>query len=245
MAPIVHLVRHAEGHHNVNNATHIHDATLTQNGISQCVRLRDSFPHHHTIDLVLSSPLCRAIQTAILSFGPTLARPEVPYLVIPTAQEVSSLNCDTGHAREYLEIMIPKLHGSDNLGFDLAKINLDAVVEGWNSKTGYWGHNKAAVTKRAADLRSWLFQRPEANILIVTHGAFLHYLTEDWTGDDPIRGTAYLNCEVRQFNFSPGSTGKEAHLVERPQSESSRGASHPEDDPHILEELEEVEASKV
>jgi len=39
-----------------------------------------------------------------------------------------------------------------------------------------------AVEKRAAALRCWLWNRPEENIALVTHGAFLHYLTEDWTG---------------------------------------------------------------
>ncbi|KAF2468576.1 phosphoglycerate mutase-like protein [Lindgomyces ingoldianus] len=241
MPPTLHLVRHAEGCHNVNHAVHIHDATLTHNGKLQCLQLQKSFPHHNTIDLVLSSPLRRAIQTAILSFGPTLARPEVPYLVIPAAQEVSNLNCDVGHPRNLLEISISQLFGEENLGFSLGKINLDAVEDGWNSKTGYWASEKAAIEKRAADLRTWLFQRPESHVLLVTHGAFLHYLTEDWTGDDPVRGTAYLNCEVRQFNFTPSSSKYEAHIVEAAESKKSRGASHPEDDPHVLEELGELE----
>jgi hypothetical protein len=76
---------------------------------------------------------------------------------------------------------------------------------------GYWAYEKAAITRRAADLRSWLYQRPEAQVgrptpsvvgdkrltvqvLVVTHGAFAHFLTEDWDVEDPMLGTAYKNC---------------------------------------------------
>jgi broad specificity phosphatase PhoE len=38
------------------------------------------------------------------------------------------------------------------------------------------------VQKRAAKLRSWLFNRKEEVVVVVSHGGFLHALTEDWTG---------------------------------------------------------------
>ena len=31
-------------------------------------------------------------------------------------------------------------------------------------------------------------------IVLVTHGAFAHFLTEDWNVEDPMTGTAWLNC---------------------------------------------------
>lgn len=54
---------------------------------------------------------------------------------------------------------------------------------------GRYATDHESLTKRAADLRSWLYQRSEPRILFVTHGAFLHYLTEDWSGDDPEKGS--------------------------------------------------------
>jgi hypothetical protein len=100
----------------------------------------------------------------------------------------------------------------------------------------------------------------------VSHGAFLHYLTEDWTGDDPKRGvcllllllpssrhkssrklilnncagTAYLNCEVRQFTFTPGSNGDEAHIMETEKGKKLRQSDALEGDSTILAELETV-----
>ncbi|KAF2730304.1 phosphoglycerate mutase family protein-like protein [Polyplosphaeria fusca] len=241
MPPKLSLVRHAEGFHNVDGAVYIRDAVLTEKGISQCRNLRDNFPYHNAVELVLASPMRRTIQTAVLSFGPTLARADVPFLVIPQAQEASDLPCDTGHSLDELQKMLPQILPDD---FDVSKINMDAVEDGWNSKTGYWAFEHVALKQRAADLRSWLFRRQEQHILLVTHGAFLHYLTEDWTGDDPNRGTAYLNCEVRQFQFTPSSTENVAHIQETVESQKSRGASVPEHDPHVLDELERVSSKE-
>jgi hypothetical protein len=104
-------------------------------------------------------------------------------------------------------------------------------------------------------------------ILLITHGAFLHYLTEDWTGDDPARGkhqpsycptsrtmrtrwllkltlqgTAYLNCEVRVFEFTPASSNKDAHIAEIPHTHDARDASIPNQDLHIESEIESIES---
>lgn len=39
-----------------------------------------------------------------------------------------------------------------------------------------------AVQQRATEMRNWIYNRPEKHIALVTHGAFLHYFTEDWAG---------------------------------------------------------------
>jgi broad specificity phosphatase PhoE len=55
-------------------------------------------------------------------------------------------------------------------------------------KEGTHEDSLQAVEARAVELRKWLWKRPESNIVLVSHGAFLHYLTEDWDGFDPMRG---------------------------------------------------------
>lgn len=47
---------------------------------------------------------------------------------------------------------------------------------------GIYGSTLKDVRQRAAELRTWIYNRPEEHIALVTHGGFLHYLTEDWTG---------------------------------------------------------------
>lgn len=52
--------------------------------------------------------------------------------------------------------------------------------------------------------------------------------------------TAYLNCEVRQFLFTPGSTAENAHIEETANSKITRGANKKEEDLHVPEELKTV-----
>lgn len=58
------------------------------------------------------------------------------------------------------------------------------------------GKNAATTTKlleRARLAREWLSQRPEKEIVLVTHGCFLHFLTDDWVNSvNPATGTFIL-----------------------------------------------------
>jgi len=92
-------------------------------------------------------------------------------------------------------------------------------------------------------LRTWLYQRPEKNILLVSHGAFLHYFSEDWTFFDGAKGTAYENCEWRRFNFSEDSNEKEAHLVEHGGAKVKQG--RPDGvHAHVLSGIKQVEKAQ-
>lgn len=62
------------------------------------------------------------------------------------------------------------------------------VHEGWNSKSGRWASNAPAIEKRAREARVWLRElgvraekegMQDVNIVVVTHGGFLHYFTDD------------------------------------------------------------------
>lgn len=106
-------------------------------------------------------------------------------MLLPTAQEVSNKTYDISFPRDGLEYELAKLFEGVDLPFNIKKLDYSAVVDGWNSKGGIWAPQQDAVQERAC---AWLYARPKKHILLVTHGAFLHYLTEDWTGDDPIRG---------------------------------------------------------
>jgi hypothetical protein len=85
---------------------------------------------------VFASPLRRTIQTAALSLGPALSRPDVPFILLPALQEVGDIGSDTGIAdtAEDLERLLPDLFLEDELDFDLGKIDASAVHRGWNAK---------------------------------------------------------------------------------------------------------------
>ncbi|KAF2130539.1 phosphoglycerate mutase family protein-like protein [Dothidotthia symphoricarpi CBS 119687] len=242
MPPKIHLVRHAQGEHNVIRDYTIRDAVLTDKGKGQCRDLKSVFQHHNDIDIVIASPLRRTIQTAALCFGPTLARAEVPFILLPSLQEVTDKGCDTGLADSAADFpqILAGLFLEGELEFDLDKIDASAVSKGWNGKKGYWAYEKQTILKRAQDLRNWLLQRPEEQILLVTHGAFAHFLTEDWDVADPMIGTAYKNCEHREFRFTTESTADNAHLQELEASRRRRGVQEKESDPHVLDALKTV-----
>lgn len=85
---------------------------------------------------MFSSPLRRTIQTASLSLGPTLARKDVPFVLLPPLQEVSDVGCDVGMAdtADDVKQMLPTLFVKGELPFDYNKIDASHVTEGWNSK---------------------------------------------------------------------------------------------------------------
>jgi hypothetical protein len=109
---------------------------LTPKGKEQCRALKAAFAHHQTVDAVFASPLRRTIQTASLSFGPTLTRKEVPFILIPGLQELGATGSDTGLANTAADLkqLLPDLFAEGELEFDLAKIDASAVTAGWNSK---------------------------------------------------------------------------------------------------------------
>ncbi|ODM20813.1 hypothetical protein SI65_03866 [Aspergillus cristatus] len=220
MRPILYLVRHGQGEHNVNDSHHIRDPLLTEHGKKQCQDLRDQFQHHEAISLVLASPLKRAIQTAAHAFPPVLERRQVPSSCL--VRDASGLITQGAPA------------------FNVDDLDLTLVDEDWNSKVGIYAPTLNAVRRRVAAPRSWLWKRHEKSIVLVSHGAFLHYLTEDWTGYDRARGTGYMNCEYRQYEFSDCSTAEDAHLVEigvcREKVDRPAGL-----DAHVIHEIEEVE----
>jgi broad specificity phosphatase PhoE len=88
------------------------------------------------VDIVFASPLRRTIQTASLSFGPTLAREDVPFVLLPSLQEVSDMGSDTGlgDTGDELKQLLPELFVNDKVDFDLEKIDASAVTKGWNAK---------------------------------------------------------------------------------------------------------------
>ncbi|KAL1623538.1 hypothetical protein SLS54_004528 [Diplodia seriata] len=142
------------------------------------------------ISAVLASPLKRTIQTAVYCFGAALAQPDVPFVLVPLAQEVAANPCDTGFPADELRAALPEMVDPAAVGFDLG------------AKSGIYTPSFPAVERRAALLRAWLRARPEQNVVLVTHGAFLHYLIEDWADYDPKKGTGFCNCEVRRYGFA-------------------------------------------
>ncbi|RMY12133.1 hypothetical protein D0867_07864 [Hortaea werneckii] len=211
MTPRIHCVRHAQGYHNLSVANHsMRDPLLTPYGEEQCRDLARLFPYHDKIDAVVASPIRRTVYTALLGFGSDLDRKSLNVIAMPELQETSDLPCDTGSSPEDLA-----------KEFDGKPVDLGLVQPGWNSKKMQWAANARSIEARARAARLWLMNRPEKDIVVVTHGGFLHYFTEDWSGSDRFAGTGWANTEFRTYTFS-SSEPEQAHLIETPESRQRR-----------------------
>ncbi|KAM0719033.1 hypothetical protein Q7P37_004938 [Cladosporium fusiforme] len=237
MAPIIHCVRHAQGFHNVGGGDYtLRDPCLTPLGEGQCEVLRTaSFLDQSEISLVAASPLCRTLHTAFLTFNPALmstskCQPQI--LALPEAQEISSDRCDTGSDPAVLREIVDKNYWP---------VDLSLVEDGWNVKGpgSRYGPDHKAIKARAKDTRVILRQKirelvqtgdTDAKIVLVTHGGFLHYFTDDWEEPSRNPGTGWQNCETRSYAFEADlMTGEdeEAKLVETLDSRRKRGKVYP------------------
>lgn len=170
MAPesIVHIVRHAEGFHQLprdHPDVFIRDPSLTPHGIEQSKRFNFRYPFHASTGLLCASPLRRTIQTASLAFEPELER-GLKILIVADAQETTDAPADTGSE-------LAKLITEFGEALDVSLLE-----EGWYEKIGMNGTGEEALRKRSCRLRRFLRERPENEIVLVSHGAFSHYITE-------------------------------------------------------------------
>jgi len=221
MPTYIHLVRHAQGYHNLSYANHtLPDPDLTPLGKDQCAHLAKTFPLHPQITHLVASPLRRTLYTCLLSFEPALrnGRPTTRQVIaLPELQEVSPLPCDVGSAPAKLR---DEFGGGDGPA-PRGQVDLGLVGEGWNDKTGAsaFAPVMERLEERARKARVWLrelgrrFEEDgegvDAHIVVVTHGGFLHFLTQDWDGMNPTAGTGWDNTEWRSYEFVAGGAGEE------------------------------------
>jgi hypothetical protein len=107
---------------------------LTTTGKDECLQLQKDFPFSKDISILLASPLQRTIQTAAWVFAPELEQRQLPFILVPGAQEISGLNCNHGWDEEHIKLQAPKLIAEAAPGFDSSGLDATLVDETWNSK---------------------------------------------------------------------------------------------------------------
>lgn len=176
-AKTIHFIRHAQSAHNarVLEATNeesvrldpaLRDARLTALGEAQAAALRDGIAALQGIELVVTSPLTRAIQTTLAAFDGHPA----PRLVEQLHREHQDSFCDIGRAPAALAADFPVLR------FD----HLDDPW--WHEDPAHDGpfarETLDALQRRVSAFRDWLSDRPERSLAVVGHGTFLRLLTD-------------------------------------------------------------------
>jgi broad specificity phosphatase PhoE len=179
----VYLLRHG---HSVFQTTYevtgidpgIVDAPLSDLGVKQ-VRELASQVSHLGIDLIVTSPLTRAIETAIGLFG---GRPAAPVIVNALMCERLGDSCDIGRPASFLSAEFPLLDFSD--------LPERWWYEGPKDARGVPVEPRDLFSDRVTGFRKWLSSRRERIILVVSHSGFIASLC----------GARLANCELYEWD---------------------------------------------
>jgi broad specificity phosphatase PhoE len=140
-----------------------------------------------------------SVNTSVLDATQTQSK-SLRLVALPEAQEMSDLPCDTGLP---VADLVAEFDAIDSKWRGCVSFDLLSPKE-WGSKTGKWACGQDALEKRARETRRWLREKmrqlslsrshattsngedflPRGDCVLVTHGGFLHFLTEDWEGFD-------------------------------------------------------------
>jgi len=184
----IYYIRHAEGSHNVNkNYRHVKnlDARLTEKGLGQCQTLAERIrvaqdpiaaQLKESVQLIITSPLTRCMQTALLSLEPVVqARPDTRVVAHEGVRETVNYNCDRRRPISQLK--------SEFQQVDFSHVTQDhdgvwSHYESWlGPDTDYTTHRESAQIYKVAErgrsfLWDYLVQCSEEHVAICSHRAF-------------------------------------------------------------------------
>ncbi len=179
-------IRHGEStfnaHHKATGRDPGHiDARLSELGHRQAMAAREAM-RKIPFELVVTSPLTRAIQTTMGMFEDHPAKPRL--LVEVLHRECQESSCDVGRAASVLAKEFP--------GFDVGHLpeiwwhDADQIqARGWPVEPPH------LFDARVAGFRDWLRARPETTIAVVGHSTFFYHLTGQWLA----------NCEAIEIDL--------------------------------------------
>ncbi|KKA26268.1 hypothetical protein TD95_000020 [Thielaviopsis punctulata] len=245
MPVTVHLVRHAQGEHNLSHdAELLPDPSLTALGLTQCAALHASFPHHADLTHLVASPMRRTIQTCLASFAPSSsdsdsdpdsgsgsvsgsasvsATPGLPVILLPKLQEIGPWPCDTGSPTALLEtefgaqIDTRRVHAEPEWTRKREEGNLHQAVFAQIEKRALAARQE--LQQIARDYRAREGGDTDVHMAVVSHGAFLHFLSGCFYEIPRRTATVWSNAAYRTFTFAdPTLQDENAELVETQES---------------------------
>ncbi|KAG9230462.1 histidine phosphatase superfamily [Amylocarpus encephaloides] len=203
MAPTVILIRHAEALHNYTTP----DPPLTENGLDiECSELSQYLLNHvplsHHVELIVTSPLQRTLQTTqhALDF---LIKRGIKVIPLAEVQETTTNAIDKGSPLPSLKERWPDYDWSE----------LDPIFP---EKEGIYEFSERALLERGAWARKWLASRPEKVIAVVSHAGFMRI---------GLGNCRYGNADYRIFDLDDrsDSVDKGPVFVEKESTRSSGG----------------------
>ncbi|KAG4194012.1 hypothetical protein ERO13_A06G030000v2 [Gossypium hirsutum] len=210
---IVHLVRHGQAMHNVEGdinreallSPHLFDAELSPLGLHQVGKLRKNVHASgllKRIELVITSPLYRTMQTAFGVFGSTESNEDAgvncpQIMAVELCRDRMGVRpCDMRRRVSQCQALFPSI----DFSMAILVVQMDGEEDSmWNPD---FRESEEEMAARMGLLMNWLWTRPEKEIVIVSHGIMLQHIL-DRLGNDchPSVRTAlckrFDNCELR------------------------------------------------
>ncbi|KAI2632489.1 GNAT domain-containing protein [Hypomontagnella submonticulosa] len=215
--PTIHVIRHAQGFHNIDPSCTVRDPYLTTLGLEQCATVQRNYRHIiPSVDAILCSPLRRTIMTALLCFAPAIVEGGKIPVLRPELQEVGPHVFNTGSP---LEELVKEFGGA---------INVEGLPPNWFQTTEGQSEDESLLLRRATSARNTIrlharhqmvTNPQDCHIVVVSHADFIPYLVDDFASE------FYENVEIRSYKFQHGVFSEEgsAGLVETADSKARRG----------------------
>ncbi|KAI2783070.1 histidine phosphatase superfamily [Daldinia loculata] len=200
MMPTIDIIRHAQAAHNIHGS-HLRDPTLTDDGVAECDHLREAYPFGPMVTNIVSSPLRRAIDTAILGILPTV-HDHIKVKLLPELQEINPSPSSTGIPKSTLSYRYGRGHN-----VDMDDLEEDWYHKGFDTPYAPEVHKVEARARSARNYLRMLARRAieagqiNAHIVVVTHGEFAHWLTRDFRGVSERRNSGWHNTECRSYRI--------------------------------------------
>ena len=193
MSSKIYIIRHAESVHNITKDFSLRDPGLTPLGLTQASALATTFPALSSIGVIITSPLRRTVETTLAAFGDVIGDGDgkggVKVILESDLQERSDLPCDTGSETGVVKGWFE--------GVGVKGVDFSGLGEEWFDKGGRNKADDASVAERARAVRERLrevvkglggAEEGKRDVVVVTHGVFMKFLTGDEAIDLPKAG---------------------------------------------------------
>jgi len=205
---IIHLVRHGQATHNVRaeparaagcsfedfiqlmREDDQIDSQLTDAGLKQAEDVKKTATEL-TPQLIVVSPLSRAIDTGFIVFGTTL-----PYVCRESLRERNGLLLNG--KRQPLAYLQEKYL---NIDFENIPPGED---DAWNGYGANELETPEACSQRAYESLLWVVAREETEVAVVAHGGLFHQMTNglpELIKCDKVASERFHNCELRTLRL--------------------------------------------
>jgi broad specificity phosphatase PhoE len=178
------LIRHGQSiaNRDYDESIAYRDAGLTEQGIAQAKALHKELQELE-LDLVVVSPLTRALQTCQYALPPSYSG---PILVLPEIAEICSSYYSCGQKRSVIQ---PKFPSS----FDWSNVSMDEIWW-WQYDQKHHMETNEYQKKRIEKFRHFIQERPEKRIAVFSHGDYLYEFLEG-------KRSYLANCQVTTYKI--------------------------------------------